>query len=150
MLHPPPHKKNPLSSLFKWTYWKTKFMLEVVIISPWPSSPFSLLLFCSSLSSDNRLHHGSVQSRLLWSRWVSWAAAKTGPDALQAAEDLWRSESQVGTLCEKHIDGTKDARTCHDFINVSPSGSYFIFISEYNVAVFLTNQMTADPGAGMT
>lgn len=25
-----------------------------------------------------------------------------------------------------------------------------IFILEYNVAVFLTNQMTADPGAGMT
>ncbi len=26
---------------------------------------------------------------------------------------------------------------------------YFYFL-EYNVAVFVTNQMTADPGAGMT
>lgn len=35
-------------------------------------------------------------------------------------------------------------------MNASHSGSYFIFVLEYNVAVFLTNQMTADPGAGMT
>lgn len=27
---------------------------------------------------------------------------------------------------------------------------YFTIILEYNVAVFVTNQMTADPGAGMT
>ena len=26
----------------------------------------------------------------------------------------------------------------------------FMFFLEYNVAVFITNQMTADPGAGMT
>lgn len=26
----------------------------------------------------------------------------------------------------------------------------YVFTSEYNVAVFVTNQMTADPGAGMT
>lgn len=31
------------------------------------SQPFSLPV-CSSLLSDHRLHHGSVQSRLLWSR----------------------------------------------------------------------------------
>lgn len=132
-------QKEPTFQSFKVNLLKNKVILKVVIIFPWPSRPFSLLLVCSSLSSDNRLHHGSVQSGLLWSRWVSWAAAKTGPDALQAAEDLWRSESQVGKLCEKHIAGPKDARTY-----------YFIFILEYNVAVFLTNQMTADPGAGMT
>lgn len=28
-------------------------------------------------------------------------------------------------------------------------GFLFIMVLEYNVAVFVTNQMTADPGAGM-
>lgn len=27
---------------------------------------------------------------------------------------------------------------------------FHLFYTEYNVAVFVTNQMTADPGAGMT
>ena len=45
--------------------------------------------------SDHWLHHGSVQSRLHWTRRAGWAAAETGPDALQTAEDLWRSAPGV-------------------------------------------------------
>ncbi len=57
-----------------------------------------------SFPTDNRLDHGSVPGGLLWKRWAGWETAEACTDALQTAEDLWRS----GKPSSKYIYENKD------------------------------------------
>jgi len=48
------------------------------------------VLVTALLSPDRGLHHGIVPGWLLWQRRAGRQTAKTGPDAVSAAEDIRR------------------------------------------------------------
>ena len=47
-------------------------------------------VFCLFFFADCGFHHGAVSRRLQWAGWACGPAAKTGADAFQTPEDIWR------------------------------------------------------------